>query len=426
MFKIRWGEIVRDQVLEALPHQVEFLERFSSCGGVIGCFDEPGLGKSLEIMMAIERSLNEGEKALVVMPPHLLENWKQEVRDFTYFEVGKDIDLIPYTQLGKKITSFKEYAFVADDEGHYLKNLSAQRTQNFMLFLEEHRPEFFIHATGTPLGNRIPEIYPFLLMIAEFPHITPKITVKYPTYYEFCERFCHVKNVSYGSGIKYHGMKNVDELKEYLKPWTIRRKTDDVLTLPEMENQRVIVDYKEGTELAKLWAEYASNGEIGGIDIRAKKEAAIVKAPFTAKWVADELEQGAGPVVIFSDHREPVEIIHEALKKAGYKGHTIMGGQDMKVRDNIKVSFQNNELDYVVMTVGAGATGLTLTASNLIVGNDIPWKPDDLDQIRRRIRRISQKRKQRCVYIIGSKADDQITKMLIAKLRVINAVVENE
>ena len=71
MFKIRWGEIVRDQVLEALPHQVEFLERFSSCGGVIGCFDEPGLGKSLEIMMAIQRSLNEGEKALVVMPPPL-------------------------------------------------------------------------------------------------------------------------------------------------------------------------------------------------------------------------------------------------------------------------------------------------------------------------------------------------------------------
>jgi hypothetical protein len=423
MFKIRWGEVVRGEPLVALPHQTEFLERFRSCRGVIGCFDEPGLGKSLEIMMAIEQSLNEGEKALIVMPPHLLENWKQELNDFTYFKVGKDVDLVPYTMLGKKISSFAGYKLVADDEGHYLKNLGAQRTMKFMDFLERDRPDFFIHATGTPIGNRIPEIYPFLLMLSGFEHVSPKIDVKYPTYYQFCERFCHVKNVSYGSGIKYHGMKNVDELKEYLKPWTIRRKTDEVLTLPEMENQRVVVSYKEDPALAKAWEEYASNGEFGGVDIKAKKEAAIAKAPFTAKWVADELEQEAGPIVIFSDHREPAKMIHEALRKE-YMGGLIIGGQDMGDRDALKVAFQNGELDYIVLT-SAGFTGITLTESNLIVGNDLPWKPDDLDQVRRRIRRISQKRKQRCVYMVGSRADDQITQMLVAKLKVINAVVEN-
>lgn len=116
-------------------------------------------------------------------------------------------------------------------------------------------------------------------------------------------------------------------------------------------------------------------------------------------------------------------MIHEALRKE-YMGGLIIGGQDMGDRDALKVAFQNGELDYIVLT-SAGFTGITLTESNLIVGNDLPWKPDDLDQVRRRIRRISQKRKQRCVYIVGSRADDQITQMLVAKLKVINAVVEN-
>lgn len=425
MFKIRWGEFVRGEILDSLPHQDEFLVKFRECKGVLGCFDEPGLGKTLEILMAIEESLRPGEKALIVMPPHLLENWKQEVNDFTYFEIGKDIDLIPYTQLGKKITDFTAYRFVADDEGHYLKNLDAQRTQKFMTYLDANPPEFFIHATGTPLSNRIPEIYPFLLMLAGFEHVTPKIDVLYPTYYQFCERFCHVKSVSYGSGVKYHGMKNVDELKEYLKPWTIRRKTDDVLKMvPAMENQRVYAEYKDDPALAAAWEDFASNGEIGGVDIVAKKNSAIATAPFTAKWVADALESGSGPVVIFSDHREPAFIIHEALKKAGFRGELIIGGQDLKVRDSYKVRFQNGDLDFLMCT-SAGYTGLTLTASNLVVVNDLPWKPDDLDQLRRRVRRYTQKKVSRCVYIVGSKASDQITLSLIAKLKVISAVVED-
>lgn len=424
MWKIRWGEFVRGEILDSLKHQDEFLVRFKECKGTIGCFDEPGLGKSLEIMMAMEEVMRPGEKALVVMPPHLLANWVQEITDFTYFEIGKDIDLVPYTMLGKKITDFSAYRFVADDEGHYLKNLDAQRTQKFMTYLENDRPEFFIHATGTPIGNRIPEIYPFLLMMAGFEHVHPKVDVLYPTYYQFCERFCFVKSVSYGNGIKYHGMKNVDELKEYMRPWTIRRKIDEVLTLPEMENQRVYADFKEDKELEKAWEEFKSNGEVGGVDIVAKKNSAIATAPFTAKWVVDEIEAGCKPV-IFSDHREPAEFIHAALKKAGYKGGLIIGGQSMKVRDDLKLSFQKGELDYLTST-SAGYTGLTLTESNLVVVNDLPWKPDDLDQLRKRVRRYTQKRKSRCAYIVGSRAADQITQTLIAKMKVINAVIEEK
>lgn len=420
MFKVRIGEIVNGEPLQYTKEQEEFFDRFNR-QKVIGCFDLPGLGKTLEILGAICQNLVEGDKALVVVPPHLLANWFREIELFTYLEVGKDIDVFPYTQLGKKVISFQGYRFVAGDEAHYLKNMDAKRTFNFMTYLEQARPEFYIHATGTPVANRIPELYTFLLMLSGWEHVYPKIDVKYPTYYQFCERFCHVKSVSYGSGVKYHGMKNVDELKEYLKPWTIRRAPD--LKGIGMKNETVIAAYGEGTELAKAWEDHASDGNIGGIDIVAKKNAAIAKAPFTAKWVYDAIEEEAGPIVVFSDHPGACEIIHDDLKSCGLRVAKIIGGVTMKARDQIVQDFQAGKLDAVTCS-SAGYTGITLTRSNLVVVNDPPWKPDDLDQLRRRVLRKTQTRPCRCVYIAGSKADDQIINTLRAKLKVINAVVE--
>lgn len=414
MFKLK-------ETTELLQHQEEFLNRFLR-QKVIGCFDTPGTGKSLEILSSICAVLVDGQKALVVVPPHLMANWAHEVEKFTHLVLGKDIDLIPYTQLGKKLTSFQDYSFVAADEAHYCKNLDAKRTQCFMAYLDESLPEYFIFATGTPVTNRIPELYTFLLMLTCFEQVSPKIDKLYPTYYQFCERFCHVKTVAYGSGVKYHGMKNIDELKEYLRPWTIRRSVE--LNV-EMKNQSVIAEYKDDLKLARAFEEHASDGNIGGIDIVAKKEAAIVKAPFTAKWVQDELENGSGPIVVFSDHREPVNYITADLILRGRKVAKIMGGDSMASRDEIVRKFQAGEIDVLVATIGSASTGLTLTRSNLIVFNDVPWVAASLDQARKRIMRISQERSCRCIYVVGSKADDQIIEMLKAKIKVIKAVLED-
>lgn len=410
------------ETVELKPHQEEFLVRFNQ-DKVIGCFDLPGTGKTLEILSAICENLREGQKALVVVPPHLMANWLHEVEKFTYLVIGKEIDIVPYTQLGKKVTSFEGYNFIAGDEAHYLKNMDSQRTFKFMNYLEDSIPEYFIFATGTPMTNRIPELYTLLLMLSGFEQVTPKITTLYPSYYQFCERFCHVKSVAYGNGIKYHGMKNVEELREYLKPWTIRRSASLEVG---MSNQSVIAEYKEDKALAKAWEDHASDGDIGGVDIVAKKNAAIAKAPFTAKWVSDELSSESGPIVVFSDHREPVNIIHDHLKKAGWRVAKIMGGDSMSARAQIIEDFQNGKLDAIVLTVGSGSTGITLTRSNMVVVNDPPWKPADLEQARKRIYRISQERDCRCIYIIGSKADDQIIEMLKAKMKVINAIIEEK
>lgn len=403
-----------------LPHQVTGVEGILT-RKAFGVFDEPGLGKTLEFLAAV---CHIKKKALAVVPPFLMNTWHTDIEKHTHLKVGEDIDLVAYTMLGKRITSFEGYAAVCADEGHYLKSLEAQRTMKFHSMLMKHQPEYFIYMTGTPIKNRIPEIYSFLCMLAQYEHVSPKITVRYNSYYKFCMRFCNVTEKSiYGRSVmQFGGMKNIEELKEYLKPWTLRRLAKDYLNLPEMQNQMVVANYKNDPELAEQFAAFSS-GKVKGGDIVVKKNSAIAKAHFTAEYVNTQLEADGGPVLVFSDHRDPVSIIERELS-AKWRVASIMGGDSMDGRNTLVEKFQNGDLDVLVCTVGSASMGLTLTRSNLIVFNDIPWIPSDLTQARKRIHRISQERQSRCVYIVGSKVDDNIIKTIRAKEKVITAVVD--
>lgn len=408
---------------ELLPHQKTGVETIvtKKC---LGLFDEPGVGKTLQILAAICQVLKEGQRALVVCPPFLANTWMTEIATFTHLESGKDIDVVPYTMLGKRVESFEKYSFIACDEAHYLKNLDAQRTRKFHSYMIKHRPEYYVWATGTPIKNRIPEIYSFLLTLSRYPHVTPNITVKYRSHYAFCMRFTNVSERSFGgrSVMQFSGMKNVEELKEYLKPWTLRRKADEFLDLPQMQAQMIPANYKDDPELAKAFAEFGPESGVKGGDIVAKKNSAIAKAHFTAEYVATQLEADMGPVLVFSDHREPVDMIERELSQAWRVG-SIKGGDSAEKRNELVKQFQAGQLDVLVATVGSSSTGLTLTRSNLVIFNDIPWVPADLVQARKRIHRISQNRECRCVYIVGSKVDDNIIKTIRAKEKVINTVV---
>lgn len=408
------------ETTDLLLHQVTAVENLLAKKS-FGIFDEPGLGKTLEFLAAVCQIKG---KALAVVPPFLMNTWHTDIEKHTHLEVGKDIDLVPYTMLGKRVTSFGGYAAVCADEGHYLKNLEAQRTMKFHAMMMKHQPPYFAYMTGTPIKNRIPEIYSFLCLIAQYDHVTPKITVKYNSYYKFCMRFCNVSEKSlYGRTImQFGGMKNVEELKEYLKPWTIRRLAKDYLNLPEMQNQMVTANYKNDPELEAQFALFSS-GAVKGGDIVAKKNSAIAKAHFTAEYVGAQLEADCGPILVFSDHREPVSIIERELSSS-WRVASIMGGDSMDKRNDIVSKFQNGQLDVLVATVGSASVGLTLTKSNLVVFNDIPWIPADLTQARKRIHRISQERQSRCVYIVGSKVDDNIIKTIRSKEKVITAVVD--
>ena len=400
---------------ELKPHQKRYVEvqLQKKC---LGNFDRPGTGKTLEILAAI---CEVGKKALVIVPPHLANNWHGEVEKFTQLTIHEDIVICPYTMLHKRYKSLAEFGFVALDEAHYIKNLQAQRTQLVHSMLYDNTPEYFAYATGTPIMNRIPEIYSFLVTMAYHKHVTPNIVDKYPTHYQFCQRFCNVTEARFGgrSVMQYSGMKNVEELKEYIKPWTISRNYSET---EGMETQMVRANYKEDSELEKAWQAFTEGAELSPT---AKRGSAVAKAHFTAEYVKTELEGNNSPLVVFSDHPDAVHLIEREVSEVA-RVASIVGGMAMSKRTEIVDKFQRGQLDVIVLTTGSSATGITLTKASTVIFNDVPWQPEELHQARKRIDRIGQTKQTRAVYIVGSKIDERIIKSLMAKKKVINTIEE--
>ena len=402
-----------------LPHQEETLRLLLS-KKLIGDWSTMGTGKSLSAIAAI---CSVGKKAVVVCPPFLVNNWINEVQKHSTLTVsphfikwnGTDVTIVPYTQLSKAEDVFKNCHFLVADESQYLKNLEAKRTQGFHQLFYKYVPEYFMMLSGTPIKNRIPEMYSFLLLWDKWG-VKPAITEKYKSFYVFCCRFTNVVQGKYG--MSYGGMKNVEELRTYIRGHSIKHEAS-VLNLPELSESSVIVSYKDSPDLHKAFSEFT--GSRFSAEITVKVESAASKAVFTSNYVSEAIDSGEGPIVVFSDHRKPIDIME--LELSNLRVRKITGEVPPTKRQEIVDMFNNNQLDVLLCTYGAASVGINLTASNLIVLNDLPWEVASLEQAKKRSHRLGQKKSCRIVHVIGSSVDDLILKTLNAKMAVIQKVM---
>lgn len=407
---------------ELLDHQKETVQ-FAIEKKFYGDFSTMGTGKSLSAIALIDTLRL---PAVVVAPPFLISNLLNEfskhstlkaVPHFLKYDPSADVHIVPYTQLDKCDEIFSKSRIVIADEAHALKNLNAKRTQKFHNLMFKHKPEYFAYMTGTAIRNRLPDIYSFLLLLSQSPNVHPKITDKYKSYYTFCCRFTNVTTTKFG--MSYTGMKNVEELRTYLKPWTIKHSAD-VLNLPELSESQVVVAYGDDPELQKAFDEF-SYGRVSG-EITVKVKSASSKASFTAKLVAEMLEAEEGPIVVFSDHKKPLEILE--LELSNFRVRAISGDVSMAKRNEYVDMLNKGQLDVLLLTYGAGSTGINLTASNTMILNDLPWTVSDYVQAKKRSHRMGQQRKCRIITVIGSKVDELIAKSLESKSKVISKTLE--
>ena len=151
----------------------------------------------------------------------------------------------------------------------------------------------------------------------------------------------------------------------------------------------------------------------------AKAKSALIKVPFTVALVKNLFDGGDGPIVIYTDHVASCEKLAQDLGNCPF----IHGGVPIKKRNEYIQRFQRDELDYIVITIGAGSEGITLTRANNLVINDQSWIPSRNEQAKKRIHRISQERTCHITNIIGSVQDKKILDTLRRKLKVIGEIV---
>lgn len=408
--------------------------------------DQPGLGKTLQALAALVET---DKVALIVCPAFLRENWKNEIDKFTNlssriitakesYDTIPDVMIVSYEGT-KKIPREIPFGFIILDESHYIKNYQAKRTKSVVEIVGAASPEYLVALSGTPILNSVIEFYTILKLLSFCPSGTNGVPIAERSQYAFSAKFSNQqsRNISVpsrrgSSSVKiteYKGVRNVETLKSYLRGKYIRRLASKVLDLPRVTDIPLKVTGKNKTVDKELLNEFQNWLDGGGGKLtehitHLKIASAMNKVPSTAKLVIDLVEQGE-QVVVFSDHRDPVQTILNCLPET-ITHEKLVGGMSSYHRQEIVERFQDKKLQVVVCTIGAASTGITLTSACKMVFNDCPWRPADLEQARRRIDRISQERPVTIYNITAGEFDNRLQEKLQEKMKNIGSIISGK
>jgi SWI/SNF-related matrix-associated actin-dependent regulator 1 of chromatin subfamily A len=420
--------------------------------------DTPGLGKTASsIIAALESNV---KKILVICPASLKLNWKKEISIYDdsdnvsiiqrewkpnkwtiiNYDILDKFNTIEKPKKGKKPKfKFQEYDEVAInnqilnekfdliicDEAHYLKSSSSNRTKHVKKIVKSIKKRWFL--TGTPITNKPVDLFSLLSMV-EHPLST--------NYNSFLYSYCNAKTMMIKGRkiIKADGASNLEELNRRIKPVSIRRRKEDVLDLPDKIISPVYielddddkVDYETSVE------RYIQMREEQGKNISYAKK--LVELSVLRRWVAEKklkhtkelinksLESDK-KVIVFTDYTSVVNTLKEEYKDICV---VINGETSQKDRQKAVEDFQNNPNVrlFIGNTVAAGV-GLTLTAAEVVIVNDLNWTPANVDQSLDRAFRIGQTKDVICYFPLFDDTIDTIVYEVLDKKRdIINMAID--
>jgi len=298
----------------------------------------------------------------------------------------------PITDKIQELVNKGEIGMIAIDEAHKCKNPDADQAQQ-MLSLEA---PLEIAMTGTPLMNQPLDLYVPLHWLGFEKH----------SFYQFKMHHCEMGG--YG-GYSVIGYKNLDELSQTLDEVMLRRLKEDVLDLPEKTyiNEYVEMNEKQNAIYIEAMADVRNNidkivaannplsqlirlrqatGYTGILSTSVKESAKLDRME---EIVEDAVENGK-KVVIFSNWTQITGPAYRRLSKK-YSGAVITGDTPDSDRQAYVDKFQNDDnCKFILGTIGAMGTGLTLTAGTVEIFLDEPWNMALKEQAVDRCHRIGQ------------------------------------
>jgi SNF2 family DNA or RNA helicase len=389
-----------------------------------------GLGKSLCALETAERTKS---KTLIICPSYLKLKWKSEIDKFfpgktiTVFNAAKEIYkvwdsdyvIISYSMLEKSECLFEWADMVVCDEAHYVKEMKTKRTETLHRLVYEHSIKRLLLLTGTPIQNRVYEFYSLIALCNYNPKLEESAFLKkFQSYVHFANHFSFLKQFEIFRGGKkvkvqqWEGIKNQEELKDWIKNIYVAFKSSEVLDLPPYVEIDVPVAFEDMPELLE---EFEMLGE-KGVESTAKSKAALLKVPYTIDYVKGLLEN-TDRVIVYTDHVLSCEALAKGLHTTPITGQT-----PMPLRQKLADEFMNGDRRVLVATIGSFSTGIDLYSSYNMVINDFNFVPGNMKQAMYRIRRIGQKNKCFFHRIIGTVQDKIIIKKLEAKMAVISQI----
>ena len=404
--------------VDLLPYQLDGIA-FAAAAGRAILADDMGLGKTIQGIGMAELLAREAgiRNVLIVCPASVKSQWRSEILRFSerdcqivlgaakqrasQYENGCFFTICNYEQVLRDVLAIERarWDLIVLDEGQRIKNWEAKTTRT----MKSLRSPFALVLSGTPLENRLDDLF----SVAEFVddrRLGPAF------------RFFNRHRVTDEKG-KVLGYKNLERLRESLKPILLRRTRGAVMKdLPPRTTEIVRIAPTgeqldiDGTQM-QVVSTIVRKPYISEMDLlRLRKALLLARMNADSTYLVDKRAPGyssklerleelfeelaaeeARKIVLFSEWTTMLTLIERRIKRFNLDYVRLDGSVPQKKRQQLVHQFQRDPACRLFVTTNAGSTGLNLQAANTVINVDLPWNPAVLEQRIARAHRMGQK-----------------------------------
>ncbi len=275
------------------------------------------------------------------------------------------------------------------DESSFIKNHKAQQTRACTVLGKSVARRIILN--GTPVSNSPLDLY------AQMNFLSPDI-LPFKNFYAFRARYAVMGGWHDKKIVSYQ---NLEELQNYIRPYSLRREKKDCLDLPEK-----LYTEREAVLTAKTWSLYKqmrdeailymdehpssapqaitrimrlsqlTSGFIGGVEEEEAPAAPVTKEVGCEKltvlllWLDEQLQADPNfKVIIWCRYRLELQRTARDIAALGVEVYKIHGAQKISDRKKALTAFGSDAPGQAVLVVQpqAGGFGLNLTGAHTVV-----------------------------------------------------------
>lgn len=395
--------------------------------------DEPGVGKSAQIVLAAHKI--GAQSVRIIVPGIGTEHWRREFRRWWPGGPLPSLDILAFDgdELRRGLRGamngthpIRKVDLLVPDEAHYAKTPGTQRS---LAVFGKHGYGWHAgciwSASGTPAPNNASELWPMLRAY----NATGMDYEQFKTYY------CVVDAMGKVRGTREERRQ---ELRDILKPFTLRRLKRDVLPeLGEIDVQPYYVRPRHDfiTDGGLALAAHAQAAELreqlrtirsedlltflaGDKEFATlRRYNALIKAPAVLETVLFEIDAGLlDKVVIYGWHKEPMRILEERFNAAGVGAVRIDGDMPKGERDAAVERWKRPDGPKVnISSIIVAGTVLDYTAAHQVIALEMDWVPGNNSQAWQRPHRHGQENPVTVRVVYGTEIDEVVNDVVVRK-----------
>lgn len=393
--------------------------------------DEPGLGKTVQALAAIETMA--AYPALVICPAPLQRSWLRESQrwlpaDKTIVALEGasesvpvvDVLIVSYESLARhqQLLAERQFDAVVADESHALRNREAQRTRA-AIEIAANVPTLRLCLSSAPMGDQPIDLAGQLAFLGALDE-------EFGGFWSFVSRYCAPKDD--GSTMRF-GSARMDELAQRLRSTCYCRRT-----------KRAVLAQLPAKSRAVHWLSLADREHYAGVEESAREtlralasdpnsaesrkarleqvervlhECGRQKTAAIARWVANFLATGE-PLALFAQHRDVISALIESFPRAV----GITSSDDPAQRQRAIRAFQTGEAQLIICSMHAASVGPALTRAAHVAFAEIAWSAAASERGEEQIHRIGSEQGTTAWYLVGDETIDELVLDVIAHKRV--------